>query len=169
MKKLLLSLLVALLALPSVVSAVQPSGTPVMVPDGADGSGGAGTRAWTANNIFFVRAHTCRATGITVCGPDPLIGSSNSFSGVIRIWVPFSDTYTVYFFASDSEGNVVAYTSGAFQLGGNTYNSFFSTFEPLPDGLYKFHGLAVASGGLITFSDFYQFRVGGPSSGGCCP
>jgi len=171
MKKLLLVLLVFVVALPSVASALQPSGTPVMAPDSAADSGdGAGAKSWLANHIFFVRAHTCRILGVTICGPDPLINSGAPFNGVIRIWVPFSDSYTVYFFISDPEGNVVSFQFGTFNLGGNSYTSFFSNFAPLSDGLYKFHGLAIANGsGLVAFSNFYQFRSGGPGSGGCCP
>jgi hypothetical protein len=51
-----------------------------------------------------------------------------------------------------------------------TYFNFTPTFAPLPSDLYKFHVLIVGStSGLITFSDFYQFRVGGPNSTNCCP
>jgi hypothetical protein len=172
MKKLMLVLLALVLALPSIASAVQPSGTPVLVPDsGSDSGGGPAPKSWLFNDIFFVRAHTCRATGnITLCGPDPLISSSAGFNGVIRIWVPFPDLYTVYFFVTDSEGNVINFSSGNFNLDGNTFNSLLNTFSPVADGLYKFLGLAVGNGrGTITFSNHYQFRVGGPASGSCCP
>lgn len=169
MKKLLLVLLV--LALPSIASAVQPSGKPVLVPESeADSGGGPTPKSWLFNDIFFVRAHICRPLAVTICGPDPLVNSGASFNGVIRIWVPFFDLYTVYFFVTDSEGNVISFIVGDFNLGGNTYNNFFSTFLPLSDGLYKFLGLAVGNGsGAITFSNHFQFRVGGSPSGGCCP
>lgn len=171
MKKLLLPLLVALLALPSMASAVQPSGTPVMVPDGAaDGAGGAETRSWLNNDVFFVRAIICRPLGVTVCGPDPLVSGGNAFNGVIRIWVPFDDNYTVYFFVTDTEGSVIAFSFGTFFLQGNSYSSFFNTFSPVSDGLYKFLGLVIGNGtGKIAFSNHFPFRSGGPGSGGCCP
>ena len=170
MRKLLLAVLLVVLTLPSVASAVQPSGTPVVVPDGrAEGTQGAAPSSWLFNNIFFVRAHICRPLGVILCGPDPLVSSGNPFSGVTRIWVPFNDLYTVYLFVSDPEGNVVAFSAGNFNFPGNSYQNIITPFNPIGDGLYKFHGLVTASSGLITFSDFYQFRVGGPGSGGCCP
>jgi hypothetical protein len=171
MKKLPVLLLVLVLALPSLASAVESSGTPVLVPDsGTDSGGGPTPKSWLFNDIFFVRAHICRPLGVTVCGPDPLVSSGVSFNGVIRLFVPFSDVYTVFFFVTDSEGSVILFTSGNFQLFGSSYASFFQTFPPIADGLYKFLGLAVGNGsGRITFSNHYQFRVGGPGSAGCCP
>jgi hypothetical protein len=171
MRKLLPVMLALVLALPSIASAVEPSGTPVLVPDSAADSGGGPTpKSWLVSDIFFVRAHTCRTLGVTICGPDPLVSSGASFNGVIRIAVPFFDTYTVYFFVTDSEGSVIAFTSGTFQLVGPSFTSFSQTFAPIADGLYKFLGLAVGNvSGRITFSNYYQFRVGGPPSGGCCP
>ena len=171
MKKLLLALLFVALALPSVASAVQPSGPLVGVPDGAaDAGAGAAPRSWLDNNIFVVRAHICRPTGTLLCGPDPLVSSGFSFGSVIRIWVPFNDTYTVYGFMMDGEGNVVDFRPGSFFISGNSYFNILATWAPLPSGLYKFQALIIANGsGLITFSDFYQFRQGGPGSGGCCP
>ena len=108
--------------------------------------------------------------GELLTAPDPLVPGGASFGGVIRIWVPFPDTYTIYAFVSDTEGNVMTFTPGVFQITGGSYFNFTPTFAPLPSDLYKFHVLVVASGsGLITFSDFYQFRIGGPNSNGCCP
>lgn len=173
MKKLLLVLLVLGLALPAPASAVRSSGTPVLVPDSAADSGGPRPKSWLFDDIFFVRAHICRALNVTVCGPDPLVNSGASFNGVIRIWVPFSDVYTVYFFVTDGEGNVMDFVSDNFNLAGDSFASFFSNFAPLPDEperSYLFHGLAIGNGsGAITFSHRYQFRIGGPSSSGCCP
>ena len=171
MNKLLLVLLVLVLGLPSVAPAVQPSGTLVAVPDSeADTRAGAAPKSWLFSNIFVVRAHICRVTGVLLCGPDPLVPSGAAFGGVIRIWVPFTDTYTIYALVSDAEGNVVTFTTGPFSISGGSYFNFTPTFAPLPSDLYKFHVLVVGSGsGLITFSDFYQFRIGGPNSNGCCP
>jgi hypothetical protein len=171
MKKLLLALLVFVLALPSVASAVKPSGPLVGQPDSAADSGtGAAPKSWLFNNVFVVRAHICRPTGTLLCGPDPLISSGFSYGSVTRIWVPFNDTYTIYGFVMDVEGNVVDLKSGSFFINGNSYFNTLATWAPLPDGLYKFQALIIANGsGLITFSEFYHFRVGGPGSGGCCP
>ena len=172
MNKLLSVLLVLILGLPSVVSAAPSSGTLVAVPTSeADSGPGAAPRSWLANNIFVVRAHVCRTIGVLLCGPDPLVASSAAFGGVIRIWVPFPDTYTVYALVSDAEGNLVTLAQSPLSIGGGgVYRDFLANFNPLPDGLYKFHALVIASGsGLTTFSNFYQFRIGGPSSTGCCP
>ena len=171
MNTLLLVLLVLAVGLPSVASAVQPSGTLVGAPDSASGGqDGPATKSWLFANVFVVRAHVCRVTGVLLCGPDPLVPGGASFGGVIRIWVPFTDTYTIYAFVSDVEGNVMTFTTAPFSISGSSYFNFTPTFAPLPSDLYKFHVLVVASGsGLITFSDFYQFRVGGPNSTGCCP
>lgn len=171
MNRLLSVLLVLILGLPSVVSAVQPSGTLVAVPASeADSGPGAAPRSWLANNIFIVRAQICRTLSVLLCGPDPLVASSAAFGGVIRIWVPFPDTYTIYALVSDAEGNLVTLAQSPQSIGGGGYRDFLASFAPLPDGLYKFHALVIASGsGLTTFSDFYQFRIGGPSSTGCCP
>jgi hypothetical protein len=171
MNKLLLALLVLVVALPSAAFAVQPSGTLVGAPDSEPvAQGGPATKSWLFSNVFVVRAHICRVTGALLCGPDPLVPGGASFGGVIRIWVPFPDTYTIYAFVSDAEGNVMTFTPGVFQITGGSYFNFTPTFAPLPSDLYKFHVLVVASGsGLITFSDFYQFRIGGPNSNGCCP
>lgn len=171
MNRLLLVLFVLVVALPSASFAAQPSGTIVGSPDSeAGGQGGPSTKSWLFSNIFVVRAHICRVTGTLVCGPDPLVPGGASFGGVIRIWVPFTDSYTIYAFVSDAEGNVMTFTPAASQITGGSYFNFTPTFPPLPNDLYKFHVLVVAGGsGLITFSDFYQFRVGGPNSTGCCP
>ena len=171
MKKLLLALVVIALALPSVASAVQPSGPLVGVPDSAaDAGAGPAPKSWLFNNIFVVRAHICRPTGTLLCGPDPLVSSGFSFGSVIRIWVPFNDTYTGYGFVMDVEGNVVDFKAAAFGIGGNTYFNVLGSWAPLSDGLYKFQALIIANGsGLLTFSEFYHFRIGGPGSGGCCP
>lgn len=170
MKKLLPVLLVLVLALPSIASAVESSSKSVLVPDSpADGGGGPASKSWLFPDIFFVRAHICRTPGITLCGPDPLVSSGSGFGSVIRIWVPFFDTYTVYSFVTDSEGNEIIFGSGFFQFTAGSYNNITTTFPPIPDGLYKFLGLAISNSGKITFSNYYQFRVGGPSSGGCCP
>ena len=173
MQKLLVVLLVLVLAPPSIASAVESSGTLVVVPNtGADSGGEPTPKSWLADNVFFVRAHICRTTAsVTLCGPDPLVSSGTSFKGLVRIWVPFIDLYTVHLIVTDSEGNVIRLASGNFSFGGDTYNDIFSNYSPpLPDGLYKFLGLAIGNGsGLITFSNYYQFRVGGPSSFGCCP
>ena len=170
-KLLLLALLVVALALPSAASAVQPFGPLVGVPDSAaDAGAGAAPRSWLFNDIFVVRAHICRPTGTLLCGPDPLVSSGFSFGSVNRIWVPFNDTYNVYGFVMDVEGNVIDFRAGSFFINGNTYFNIFGTFGPLPDGLYKFQALIIANGsGRITFSEFYHFRIGGPGSGGCCP
>ena len=172
MNQLLSVLLVLVLGLPSMASAVQPSGTLVVVPDSPSESGaGPAPRSWPGSNVFVVRAHICRATGVFLCGPDPLVAASTAYGGVIRIWVPFSDSYTIYALVSDAEGNVTDLKVGPpFAIAGGMYFNVLSPFAPLPDGLYKFHAVVIASGsGLVTFSDFYQFRVGGPSSTGCCP
>ena len=171
MKKLLLAVLLVVLALPSVVSAVQPSGPLVGVPDSAaDAAAGPAPKSWLFNNIFVVRAHICRSTGLLLCGPDPLVSSGASFGGVLRIWVPFNDNYTVYLFASDKEGNLIDLKTGTFFIAANSYFNVLATFAPLASDLYNFHALIIANGsGLTTFSGFYQFRQGGPGSGGCCP
>jgi hypothetical protein len=175
MNKLLVVLLVLVVGLPSMASAAQPSGTLVGVPDSEPGGqGGPATKSWLFSNIFVVRAHICRVTGTLLCGPDPLVPGGAPFGGVIRIWVPFTDTYTIYAFVSDAEGNVMTFRTAAPSIIApppqGAYFNFTPTFPPLPDDLYKFHVLVVASGsGLITFSDFYQFRIGGPNSTGCCP
>lgn len=171
MSKVLSLLLVLVVGLPSVASAVQPSGTLVVVPDSAaEGGAGPASRSWLVGNIFVVRAHVCRATGVVVCGPDPLVPASTAFGGVIRIWVPSNDTYTIYALVSDAEGNLVDLKSGPQTINGGTYLNVLSAFAPLPDGLYKFHTVVIGNvTGLVTFSDFYQFRIGGPSSTGCCP
>ena len=107
MNQLLSVLLVLILGLPSMASAVQPSGTLVVVPDSeADSGPGAAPRSWLFSNIFIVRAHICRAPGVLLCGPDPLVASGAAYGGVIRIWVPFSDTYTIYALVSDAEGQI---------------------------------------------------------------
>jgi hypothetical protein len=109
-------------------------------------------------------------TGVLLCGPDPLVSSSAVFGGVIRIWVPFTDSYTIYAFVSDAEGNVMDFKGGTFTIGGSSYFNLLTTYASLPSDLYKFHALVIANGsGLITFSEFYRFRIGGPSSSGCCP
>src|SRR5262245_56957517 len=119
MNTLLSILLVFVLAVPSLAFAVQPSGTLVAVPDSeADSGQGAVTRSWLFNNIFVVRAHVCRATGVFLCGPDPLVPSGAAFGGVIRIWVPFSDTYTIYALVSDAEGNLMDLKAGVFSIQG---------------------------------------------------
>ena len=171
MKKLLLVLLVLVLGLPSVASAVKPSGTLVVVPDSeADGGAGPAPKSWLFDDIFVVRAHVCRVLGVLLCGPDPLVSSGASFSGVVRIWVPFLDSYTIYLVASDAEGHVMSLQSGTFAIGAGVYFNVLATFAPLPSDLYKFHVLVIGNGsGLITFSEFYRFRVGGLGSGGCCP
>jgi hypothetical protein len=167
----LLVLLVLVVGLPSVASAVQPSGTLVVVPESAaDAAAGPATKSWLFSNVFIVRAHICRVTGTLLCGPDPLIASGAAVGGVVRIWVPFTDSYTIYAFVSDAEGNVLTFAPGTFSIQGGNYFNVTPTFAPLPNDLYKFHVLVVGNtSGLITFSDFYQFRVGGPSSTGCCP
>jgi hypothetical protein len=169
MKKLLPVLLVLVLALPSIASAVEPSGTLVHVPESGADSGGPTPKSWLFPDIFYVRLHTCRTTSFIICGPDPLISSGFSFNSYTRIWVPFTDSYTVYTFVLDSEGNVVAFSFGTFTFAGGSYNNLWGTFT-LSDGLYKLLGLAIGNGsGRITFSNYYQFRVGGPGSSGCCP
>ena len=170
MKKLLLAVLVVVLALPSAAFAFRPSGTLEVVPDAAadDGTQPA-PRSWLRNEIFVVRAHTCRESSFP-CGPDPLVAGGAAFNGIVRIWVPFSDNYTFYLLVSDLEGALQDSKVGTFSIPGNSYFNVVSTFAPLASDLYKFHGLIVANGsGLITFSDFYRFRLGGPGSGGCCP
>jgi hypothetical protein len=171
MNKLLSILLILVLGLPSVVSAAPSAGTLVAVPAGeAESEAGAAPKSWLFENIFVVRAHICRATGVVLCGPDPLVASGTSFGGVIRIWVPFSDTYTIYALVSDAEGNLMRISQTTQSIQGGTYRDFLALFGPLSSDLYKFHALVIASGtGLTTFSDFYQFRIGGPSSTGCCP
>ena len=171
MNKLLSVLLVLVLALPSVVSAAPLSGTLIAVPAGEADSGQApATRSWLFENIFVVRAHVCRATNVVLCGPDPLVASGAAYGGVIRIWVPFTDTYTIYALVSDAEGNLMRISQTTQSIPGGAYRDFLATFGPLASDLYKFHALVIASGtGLTTFSDFYQFRIGGPSSTGCCP
>ena len=171
MNKLLLVSLVLVVALPSATFAVQPSGTLVGAPDSeSGGQGGPATKSWLFPNIFIVRAHICRVAGTLLCGPDPLVPGGAPFGGVIRIWVPFTDTYTIYAFVSDAEGNVMTFITSPSSINGGSYFNFTPTFAPLPSDLYKFHVLVVASGsGLITFSDFYQFRIGGPNSNNCCP
>ena len=172
MKKLLLMLLVIVLALPSIASAVESSGKPVLVPESeADGGGGPVPRAWSSNQSFFVRSHICRNTAVftILCGPDPLVDIGAAFNGVHRVWFPVNEPSTVYFFALDSEGTVIRFSSGNFNVSGNTYINFFFMFPPIPDGLYKFLGVVVGAVSGITFSNYYQFRVGGNPSGGCCP
>ena len=171
MNKLLLLLFVLVVGFPSAVPAVQPAGTLVVVPEGAaEGGAGPAPRSWLVNNIFIVRAHVCRTLGVLLCGPDPLVVSGAAYGGVIRIWVPFSDVYTIYALVSDAEGNLVALAQSTLAITGGTYRDFLAPFAPLPNDLYKFHALVQGSGsGLTTFSDFYQFRIGGPSSTGCCP
>lgn len=171
MKKILLALLALTLALPSAASAVQPSGPLVGVPDSAaDAPSGAAPKSWLFSDIFVVRAHICRPTGILLCGPDPLVSSGSSYGAVVRIWVPLTDSYTVYFFVDDPEGNVIDLRVGTFGISAGSYFNILTTFGSLPSDLYKFHTLIIGNGsGRITFSDFYQFRVGGPGSGGCCP
>lgn len=171
MKSLILVMLVLVIALPSVASAVVSSGPPVLVPDPEAAVGaGTATKAWSDNTIFFVRAHVCLTLNVTLCGPDPLIASAAAFNDVIRLWVPLGDVYTVHFVVADTEGAVVALSTGSFTLPGNSYASFFRTFPALSDGLYKFLGVAIGgSFGLVTFSNHYQFRTGGPGSNGCCP
>ena len=171
MNKRLSVLLVLVLALPSLAFAVQPSGTLVAVPESeADSGQGAAPRSWLFENIFVVRALVCRALGVVLCGPDPLVASGAAFGGVIRIWVPFTDTYTVYALVSDAEGNLMRLSQTTQSIPGGAYRDFLASFPPLADGLYKFHALVIASSsGLTTFSEFYQFRIGGPSSTNCCP
>ena len=172
MKKPLLALLllVLVLSLPSAAAAIQPSGTLVMVPDNpADAGAGPAPRSWLFDNIFIVRAHVCRV-GASPCGPDPLVASGAAFSGFVRIWVPFPDTYTIYAFVSDTEGTLLDLKVLPTSLLGGAYFNFLATFAPFPSELYKFHALVIAGGsGLTTFSNFYQFRQGGPNSSGCCP
>ena len=63
MKKLLLMLLVLVLALPSIASAVQSSGKPVLVPESeADSGGEPAPQSWSSTDSFFVRSHICRTT-----------------------------------------------------------------------------------------------------------
>src|SRR5712692_78152 len=135
MNKLLLVLSVLVVALPSATFAVQPSGTLVGAPDSeSDGQGGPATRSWLFPNIFIVRAHICRVTGTLLCGPDPLVPGGASFGGVIRIWVPFTDTYTIYAFVSDAEGNVMTFTTAPFAISAppqGAYFNFTPTFPPL--------------------------------------
>ena len=166
MRKLLLAVLLVVLALPSAAFAFRPPGTLEVVPDAAaDG----GTQSWLRNEIFVVRAHTCRVGGLP-CGPDPLISSGAAFNGILRIWVPFSDNYTIYLFVSDVEGALQDLKVGTFGIAGNNYFNVVGTFAPFASDLYKFHALILGNGsGLATFSEFYHFRQGGPGSGGCCP
>ena len=162
--------LVLALGLPSMAFAIQPSGTLVMVPDNpADAGAPPAPRSWLFDNIFVVRAHTCRTAGVP-CGPDPLVASGAAFTGFIRIWVPFPDTYTIYAFVSDTEGTLRDLKILTTSITGGAYFTFLATFAPFPSDLYKFHALIIANGsGSTTFSDFYQFRQGGPNSSGCCP
>ena len=170
MLKLLSILIVLILGLPSAVSAAPLSGTLVAGPVAeADSGAEAAPRSWLFENIFVVRAHVCRTPGVVLCGPDPLVPSSAAFGGVIRIWVPFTDTYTIFALVSDAEGNLVRLSQAPQSIQGGFYRDFLASFPPLADGLYKFHTVVIANGGLTTFSDFYQFRVGGPSSTPCCP
>jgi hypothetical protein len=101
------------------------------------------------------------------------VNNGANYNGVIRIWVPFDDLYTVYAFVTDSEGNVMDYQFDNVNLAGDSYTNFVYTFLSLPDEperSYLFHGLAIGNGsGLITFSNRYQFRIGGNPSGPCCP
>lgn len=172
MTKVLLTWLVLVLSLPSAASAIQPSGTLVVVPDSsADAAPGPATKSWLFSNIFVVRAHICRTTGAFLCGPDPLVSSGAAYGGIIRIWVPFPDTYTIYALVSDAEGAVIDLkVLPPVSIPGDTYFNVLATFAPLPNDVYKFHTVIIASGsGLTTFSGFYQFRIGGPNSSGCCP
>ena len=173
MKKLLLVLLVLVVGLPSIACAVESSGKPVLVPENAaDDGGGPAPKSWLFPDSFFVRSHICRTTSPStiLCGPDPLVDSGAAFNGVHRIRLPITGLYTVYFFVMDSEGNVLTFTSGGFTVNANTYFNVIFTFTPIPDGLYKFLGVVVGPvSGMITFSNYYQFRVGGNPSGGCCP
>ena len=170
MKKLLLALLLVVLALPSAAFAFRPPGTLTVVPDAAanDGSQPA-PKSWLFPEIFVVRAHTCRGGGFP-CGPDPLISTGAAFNGILRFWVPFNDNYTVYLFVSDTELALQDLKVGTFFITAGSYFNVVGTFAPFASDLYKFHVLIIANGsGLAGFSDYYQFRQGGPGSGGCCP
>src|SRR5262245_8200627 len=123
MRRLLAALVVVLLALPSTPFAVEPSGAPVLERGDASPSGST-PKAWGANDIFFVRAQTCRTVGIFICGPDPLIASGANFSGVIRIFIPVTDLYTIYFFVTDPEGAVIVFTSMSANLFTASFNDF---------------------------------------------
>ena len=162
--------LVLVLGLPSMAFAVQPSGTLVMVPDGpGDAAAPPAPRSWLFDNIFVVRAHVCLTGGVP-CGPDPLVASGAAFTGFIRIWVPFNDTYTIYALVTDSEGALLDLKVQTTAITGGAYFNFLAPFAPFANDLYRFQALVIASGsGLTTFSNVYQFRQGGPSSTGCCP
>jgi hypothetical protein len=157
-------------ALPSIASAAESVGRPTRVP-GAESEGAASPtpKSWLLAEIFYVRAHVCR-TGISLCGPDNLVSSGEPFNAIIRIAAPVSELQVLYFMITDTEGAVVAFAgAGESVFVPAGYSDWFVTFA-VPDGVYKFVSIAQGlSTGLITFSDYYRFRVGGPSSSGCCP
>ncbi len=169
MKTLLLALLVLVLALPSIASANDSAGGITRAPDTeSDGASTPLPKSWLLNDIFFVRAHICRS-GVTLCGPDPLVSSGANFNAVTRIFAPFSENEVFYFLITDSENAVVAIQGGGVVFVSSGYSNWFASFN-LPDGVYKFVALAQGlSSGRISLSEYYRFRVGGPNSSGCCP
>jgi hypothetical protein len=166
MKKLLATLL--LLTLPSIASAVEPSGAPIRVPDAeSDGVAGPTPKSWLFTDIFYVRAHICRS-GTSACGPDPLVSSGASFNAIVRLAMPFGETANLYLVITDTENAVVALVPGT-QFIPAGFSDWFASFV-LPDGVYKFISITQGlSTGKIGLSEYYRFRVGGPPSTFCCP
>jgi hypothetical protein len=167
-KRLLVILFV--LALPvlafPVLSFAEPEMTVVpYVDSGPQSKSGsdASSRSWLANDLFHELAHACNFPSGT-CGPDNLV--TNPFGARILLFVPTTQTYTVYWIFTDTEGNALSISAFNFFLTGNTTQNLFLNGVSLPNsgsvatrGLYKFISLIVGNNGIVAFSDYYRFRV----------
>ena len=131
MKKLLLMLL--LLAFPAVSLAQQDGSEP-------NSFNNPGT------DIFVQRAETCGST-IANCGsptgtPANVINAPNFVKGFVSFRVPTSQTYTLFFLASDLEGSLSPATQivqqGPLTLTAGESASVSGQFSALGSGVYKF-------------------------------
>ena len=132
---------------------------------GADAKPGAdaSTRSWLANDLFHRVAHACDLPSAT-CGPDNIV--TNAFGARINLFVPTTQSYTIYWMFTDIEGNAIVVAPFTQTLTGGTFVNAFLTGVTLPTsssvatrGLYKFLSLVVGANGIAAFSDYYRLRV----------
>ena len=130
-------------------------------PDSKSGSD-ASAKSFLVNDLFHELAHACNIPNAT-CGPDNIV--TNAFGARIRLFVPTTQTYTLYFIFTDTEGNAIVVAPFTFALSFGT-STIFVTGVSLPTsssvatrGLYKFLSIVVGANGIAAFSDYYRFRV----------